>query len=471
MMKNIKMKMGTISLVITAIVIACVIVLNIIVGMVTEKTPIKIDLTQDNVYEFSKQTKDVMKNLDAEVTAYAIIPEGLNYEYTDYIKPYLEKYRAINDKFVIKYIDPYEDTAFLNKYTETGQQIGIGSVIIECGDQYKVVTLDQLYTQSYFEDVEYIDMEKQITNAVMVVTGQLSAAKVYFNTGHGNETAESYGLEPLLTQEGYVCGTFSSVTEDIPEDADIVVSILPMYDYATEEIVKLDAFLDRGGRFIVIGSEGMPEAVNLNTYLGEWGLKMNGGYVIEKDSASSMSDVYGFPVPIVKINEHTITSKLTGTKSPLIMPNSMSISTMKSSNGAMATQLLTTSEKAYAKQSVAETMEKETDDVQGPLCLAAISERIGDESSAIMVIGSFYAVSDPGTVNSGTYLNSDFILNSLSYMSGVKVSSDIRAKQITPEAMAVTIEQANVMSIVLIWILPIGIILIGFFIWIKRRFK
>lgn len=470
-MKNIKLKMGTISLVITAIVIACVIVLNIIVGMITEKNPIKIDLTQDNVYEFSQQTKDVMKNLDTDVTAYAIIPEELNYEYTDYIKAYLEKYRALNDRFVIKYVNPYEDTAFLNKYMETGQQVGVGSVIVESGDQHKIVTIDQFYTQSYFEKAEYIDMEKQITNAVMVVTGQLTATKVYFNNGHGNETAESYALEPLLTKEGYVCDTFSSVTEDIPEDADIIVSVIPMYDYTTEEIDKLDEFLDKGGKFIIVGAEGLPEATNLNTYLGEWGLKMNGGYVIERDSASSMKDMYGFPVPLAKLNEHTITSKLMGSNAPMVMPNSMSISTMKGTNGAMATQLLTTTEKAYAKQSISSTVEKESGDTQGPLCLAAISERIGDESSAIMIIGSFYAVSDPATVNSGTYLNSDFILNSVSYMSGVKVSSDIRAKKITPEAMAVTTRQANIMTYTLIWILPIGIILIGFFIWIKRRFK
>ena len=117
-MKNIKLKMGTTAAVMTAVVVVCVIVLNIIVGMITAKHPMKLDLTKDKVYEFSQQTKDVMKKLDKEVIAYAIFPEEMEHEYTDYIKQYLGKYAALNKKFNVKYVDPYEDTAFLNKYME-----------------------------------------------------------------------------------------------------------------------------------------------------------------------------------------------------------------------------------------------------------------------------------------------------------------------------------------------------------------
>ena len=68
-MKRIKLKMGLTSAVITAAVIACVIIFNSIVALIGDKAPLTVDLTRDKVYEFSDQTKDLMKNLDAVLTA------------------------------------------------------------------------------------------------------------------------------------------------------------------------------------------------------------------------------------------------------------------------------------------------------------------------------------------------------------------------------------------------------------------
>ena len=91
-MKRIKLKMSAMSVLVTVVVLVCVIVVNALVAAVTEKYPLKIDLTKDKVYEFSQRTKEVMKSLDTEITAYALIPEGTQSEYVDYIKQYLGKY-------------------------------------------------------------------------------------------------------------------------------------------------------------------------------------------------------------------------------------------------------------------------------------------------------------------------------------------------------------------------------------------
>ena len=88
-MKKIKLKMSVMSVVITAVVIACVIIVNLIVGAIADIKPMKIDLTKDKVYEFSNQTKDVMKKLDKEVTAYAIITTSDKGEVKAYMETYL----------------------------------------------------------------------------------------------------------------------------------------------------------------------------------------------------------------------------------------------------------------------------------------------------------------------------------------------------------------------------------------------
>ena len=102
--------------------------------------------------------------------------------------------------------------------------------------------------------------------------------------------------------------------------------------------------------------------------------------------------------------------------------------------------------------------------------MAAISEKYGEKSSAVMVIGSSYAVLS-SLVEEKSYLNGDFALNSVNYLSGSKDSASIRAKQVSPETMTMTVEQVSISVILLQYVLPALIIIIGLIVWIRRRFK
>ena len=56
-------------------------------------------------------------------------------------------------------------------------------------------------------------------------------------------------------------------------------------------------------------------------------------------------------------------------------------------------------------------------------------------------------------------------------MSGIKVTSDIRAKKISPEVMDMTINEANTAGIILVFVLPITVLIAGLVIWLLRRYK
>ena len=472
-MKKIKLKMSVMSIIITAVVIACVILVNFIVGAIAEVQPMKIDLTKNKIYEFSDQTKKVVEGLDSEVTAYALIPDGLEDEYTNYIKDYLNKYKSLNDKFKVQYVDPYEDTAFMNKYADSEIEIGVGTVIIENKDSYRILPLDVLYTQSYFDDTVQIDMERQITNAIMIVTGKLTEASVYFDISHAAPGYESVAGVPaaLISSEGYKCEYVNILKDGIPEDADILVSVMPVTDYNEQEIKALDAFLADGGRFVLMVNANQEPMENLDVFLKEWGLKLNYDYVMEADEDSFIADAQGIPVPVAKMNQHTITENLAYSANPLVMPSSMSISIVKSTNSSDAIQLLGTSEKAYGKKAFTDSINKEPGDIEGPLCMAALAMRMEDKTSGVLVLGSTQGFADMNILGDGNYLNQDFLLNSISYLSGNKESVNIRAKQITPETMIVTQSQYTTIKVVLEWVIPIAIVLLGLVIWLRRRYK
>ena len=460
-MKKIKLKMGMASLLLTAVVIACVIFVNAIISVIVDKHPLKVDLTKDKVYEFSQQTKDVMKGLDATVTAYALMPEGTQGEYIDYIKEYLDRYKVLSKNFKVKYIDPYEDPAFMQKYNDGENQASAGSVIIECGDAFKVITFDQIYSQSSYDGSIQTDMERKVTNAVMTVTGKLSGAKAYFMTGHSEYALEQ--LKTHLADEGYICDDVNIMKDGVPKDAGLLVCVAPTEDLTEEERNGIDKFMDKGGQFLFVAAPGMKPMERFDAYLEEWGLKLDYDYVMEtdKEHAAMLGNTV---VPIPSLNEHSINEKIKDSKSLLIMPESMSVSKVKSANSAFVTELLVTSDKAYGIS----TENQDAKKISGPMSLASISEKQGDKNSALMVIGS---LSMMGALSEGAYLNGDFVLNAVNYMCSKSVDTGMRAKQISAELMQMTEGQVAAWAILLQYIMPVIIIIIGLVVWLKRRYK
>ena len=63
------------NLIVTAITVIAVVIINSIVSVAGTKIPLQIDMTKDNVYDFSEQTKEVLAEVDKEITVYAIYPD------------------------------------------------------------------------------------------------------------------------------------------------------------------------------------------------------------------------------------------------------------------------------------------------------------------------------------------------------------------------------------------------------------
>ena len=457
-MKKTGLKMWVVSSAITAVVIAAVIFLNATVSIIGGKLPLKIDLTRDKIFEFSEQTKDVMKNLDNEIKAYALLPDEAQGEYVDYMKEYLDKYKKLNSKFVVEYVDPYTDPTFMYKYADEGSQAEMGAVIIECGEKYKTVDFDKIFTYGYTNKIQ-IDMEREVTSAIMSVTGQLKNFEVLFTAGHGEEGAVK--LKSLLESEGYSSKDIVLATEKIPEDAKIIFTVVPKEDFTAQERDALDAFMDKGGKYVFVASPEMPSLERIDSYLAEWGLNRNRDIVYETDTNSALTNGYGIPIPIAKIQWHTITEKIAYSQSPLAMEEATSITVSESANKALVTKLLLSTEKAYGV-----SIEKRGEMALGPLCMAAISEN-EDNSSAVLFIGSYLATEN----TEGAYLNSDFVLNGVNYLSGIDTAVSIRAKQISPEKMTMTAQQVTLATLLLQWVLPAIIVLIGLVVWLRRRYK
>ena len=470
-MKN-NTKFGINAVIVTVVTIAAVILLNAVISTVASKVPMKIDLTRDKVYEFSEHTKEVMKKIDKDINVYALYPSNTSSnEYITYAEEYLAKYEALNKKFRVTYIDPYNNPDFARKYETQGEEINAGSIILECGDKVKVVTMSQLYTTNRYTGSTSIDMEKKITAAVMNVTGQGGDTKVYFTEGHDEHASQE--LAAALESNGYDHESLNIAVSGIPEDAALLVIMSPSKDLTAEERDALDKYLDGGGKALFMFEPGAQVAPRFSEYLGEWGITPGNDYIIEGDSNHAFNLSNGMTIPAPELEEHDITKNLISQKLVFMAPSAESLALDENNvRHATLTPLMQTTAKSWGKVNLAtENLGKEEGDNEGPLVVAALSEMQYGNHGAVMVMGSLQAVELSGILEESSYANGDFILNAVGYLTEQDTSMDIRAKEISATSLTMNQTQIVVTWVLLQYVLPLIIIVAGLTVWLKRRYK
>ena len=135
-------------------------------------------------------------------------------------------------------------------------------------------------------------------------------------------------------------------------------------------------------------------------------------------------------------------------------------------SSASITWLLTTSDSAYAKQAAMSmtTTEKEDGDTDGPFNVAALSENGG---KLFWVTSDTLLDSYVDSAVSGA--NSNLFMNALNYMCEQEESISIRAKSLDSATLTVPQSESTLWSIVMIGVIPVGLIVLGMLIWIRRK--
>ncbi|MGN0180113.1 MAG: Gldg family protein [Monoglobaceae bacterium] len=453
--------------IVTAAVIAGVILVNAIVSAVAEKMPMKFDMTNDGVYNYSEETKQVLAEAEGEINIYALYPDSTTGELVQTVRETLDNYRQMGKNITVTYKDPYEDPAFAAKY---GNDVTIGSVIVEQGDRFKVIPLEKICLQNKYSGSVSIDAEKQLTSAIRYVSGLGREVKAYFVKGHNEYAGKASAFASALESEGYMIDEITISADGIPEDADLIISLMPSVDFTAEEIAALDEYLLGGGRAAFEFTAGGVNAERLNSYLSEWGLTVNNDFIVENDSSMAYRSRTGVPMPAPKIEKHTITEKLTDGDIRFIAPASCSIGLNKNNaQYAVVTSLLTTSKNSWGiKDLSSNSTEKKDGDTEGPMTVAALAEK--QDSGKIFVLGSLQATEMPGLLENASYCNGDLVMNTLSYLTDKGDALNIRAKVISAEALSMSEKQVKVTSVLVQYILPLLILAAGLIVWLKRRY-
>lgn len=461
---RIALKGGSYSLVVTVIVLAILIAVNILVSALP-KTLTQYDISAAKLYSVTSNTKVVVNGLDKDVTIYWIVQSDKEDEI---IENLLEKYENLSEHIKVVKKNPDIFPAFAQQYTsETVQN---NSLVVECGERSRFIGYDDIYLYdadmgAYSYEVSF-DGEGAVTSAIDYVVNE-DQPKVYMLEGHG-EAELSSEFREQIEKENMELNTFSLLTADaIPEDADSILIYAPTSDISTQEKELLSEYVSGGGKLMVLaGPSEDGTLINLYSILEDYGIEAADGIVVDADR-----EHYAFQAPYVllpDIASSDITDPLIEENYYAIMPIAQGLMMREDAESAGVTALLTTSEEAFSKTAgyALSSYEKEEGDVDGPFALA-VSVEEENEGKILWFASSQFLDEMYNAYSSGA--NLDLAMNALSSMVGENEAVAIRSKSLNYNYLTISDSISSFLKTIMIVVFPLVYLGIGICVRVGRR--
>ena len=463
-LKSLAMKGGTYSIIITAIVIAIVVVINIIAAKIPAAYT-NYDISSTQLYSITSNTKAVVNALEKDVTIYWIVQSG---EEDDVIENLLSKYDSLSSHVAVVKKNPDIYPTFAAQYTD--ETVANNSLIVESEERSRYIAYDEIYVTSanmstYSYDYSF-DGEGAITSAIDYVVSE-ELPQLYVLEGHG-EGELSTTLSDQLTKENIETTTFSLLNEDeIPEECDAILIYAPTSDISEDEKDILAEYCENGGKLMVIsGPVKDEELTNLYSILSDYGVEAAEGIAVETDR-----NYYAFQAPYIllpEIQSSEVTDPLIEENYYTIMPLAIGLDTSEADESV--TELLITSDTSYSKVDgyALTTYDKEENDIDGPFALGV---QIDTENDGMIIwYTSSYMLDDMyNSYSSGANLN--LAVNSLSALIGESEAVSIRSKSLSYNYLTISDSTASLLKTIMIGIIPAVYIAIGIVVVINRRRK
>lgn len=464
-------KTGILSSSITATVVICLILLNVVAGVITDKYPVKLDLTPEKVFQLSQTSIDYLETLDKPVK-FTVLNTRDNFmrggDYFTQALSVMEQYAKYNGGITIEYVDILSNPTYTANYPD--MNLTVNDILVQCGDSSEKLTAFDIFNVEsswYGNTIASSNAEQAMTRAIVNVSEE-HKIKIAFLTGHGEAGDET--LEELLQKNGYETVRASLLTEGVPEDAAFAVMTAPTRDITADEAAALDKFLENGGNYgkslLYFASLNQPPLPNLEAWLAKWGLAVGEGAAAEMDASRMVNQNLYFG--LASFDDPLLTGKMTGTDIPMGVPFARPVEFTFSSNLGYATKTLL----SYSEQSgVVGPDTKEMSDIAitGPVAVAGMStlQKDGMESS-VLLFGSEVTL-DSSLLESGSFSNADYLLSAANTLTKRENAISIAPKVLGGGMIAITAGEVLVFSIELAIVLPLIVLGVGLYIWTRRR--
>lgn len=274
---------GSVSTILSVVLIASIVLVNIIFSMLAEKFNWYYDMTAKKLFTLSNACLESLESVSEDVTIYFCDYKD-NLESDIYQSYILHTALELADKMPnihVEYLDIWSNPTSVDRFKRSeGDPIYSHSVIIESGTEWRTYQMRAFFTFNSSTDSTpwAYSGEKVFASAILAVT-KAESPIACIPQNHGEEI--SVGLVNLLAMSGYEVQPIDLLAEEIPEDCRLLVIYNPVSDFVSDfgglsdksEIKKIDKFLHGLNAMMVFLNPDYPELPVLEEYLEEWGIE------------------------------------------------------------------------------------------------------------------------------------------------------------------------------------------------------
>ena len=459
-------KGGSYSLIVTAVVLAILIAVNVFVS-VLPTTLTKYDISASKLYSITSNTKVVVNNLQQDITIYWIVQADME---DTIIENLLGKYESLSSHIEVVKKNPDIYPTFAEQYTD--EVVSNNSLVVESGERYRYISYEDMYeteldSYSYTYVTSGFDGEGAITSAIdYVVTEDLP--QLYVLEGHGEDELPAT-FASSVEKANIECSSLSLLmVDEVPEDADALLLYAPQSDISEAEKEMLITYADNGGKLLVMaGPVQDAELTNLQSVLAYYGVETEEGIVVEGDRNYYIS---GYPYSLIpELVSHAITDPLISQRYYAILPLAQGMTIGSTSKGTVS-ELMSTSYAAFSKVAgfALESYDYEDGDVEGPFSLAVSIETNGG-GQIVWFAASDFVDDMYNAYSSGA--NVDLAMNALSSLIGEREAIAIRSKSLNYNYLTINDSTASTLKTLMIGVFPIAYLGIGICVIMRKRGK
>jgi ABC-type uncharacterized transport system involved in gliding motility auxiliary subunit len=466
-----QMKYGTNTIVLVVVVLGILGAANYLVVRHTKR----FDLTQNQRYSLSDQTRKVLAGLKDEIKI-TYFQRAQNMARGE---DRLKEYTALSPKLKVEFVDPVRSPAKAQAYDAKGP--------------WPILVVERAGKRERISN----DDEQDITNALIKVTRE-GKKTVCLLEGEGERSGEETGDRGLsgakaaLTKSLYeVKNVFLMREKKVPADCTVLVVAGPQKDLLPDTVSAIRDYVAGGGKaFVMVEPEFKESYPNLVGLLKGWNLDAGKDVVVD---VSGMGQLFGMSelAPLaIDYPYHAITKDF---RLPTLFGGARSVEAGKGTvEGVTAQNLAQTSAQSWAESDLSlknPVRFDEGKDRKGPISIAAVATvRARAPAPAASPSpapspspaaeepktpeGRVVAVGDTDFASNallGFQGNDDFFLNSVAWLSEDADLISIRPKEAENQSLFLSRQtQQNVAWFALV-LLPAFFVIAGVVTWWRRR--
>ena len=320
--------------------------------------------------------------------------------------------------------------------------------------------------------------EEAFTNALIKVTRE-GVKRILFTTGHGEkdyDNTEQTGLstaKDAIAELNYDIDKVFLVQEPdtIPEDVALIIMAGPTTDLLQPERAKLDEYLGRGGKLLLMLDPEAPQSYV--DFMAEWGVDVGNNLIIDVSGVGQLFGAGPIMPVVANYQDHPIAEGFSGTMT--LYAEARSVNKADDlPTGLTVTEVARTSNNSWGETgSIAggEVGFDEGSDTQGPLAVFSVAEKnVGEAASDKTARIAIFGDSDLATNAYFNFqANGNLFLNAVNWLAEEEDLVSIRPRDPEDRRLSMTAKQSKMMLWFGVILLPLAVFAFGIFVYQQRK--